>query len=227
MVVPNPDLQPEYGYNAEAGTAFKIGDVLDFDVSAYYTYLDHAIARGTATFNGNDSIDYDGELSRVLSLQNISSLTIFGVQAQVKWKLAPFLQFTSAYNYQKGREKDPDTGRDFPPTHVAPSFGSTHLIYSWKEKFKADVYANYNGEIRYEDLALSERGDTHLYAKDADGNPYAPSWWTMNLKVSYTFKKYITLDGGVENILDKRYRPYSSGISAPGRNFIMSLRVGI
>ena len=94
-------------------------------------------------------------------------------------------------------------------------------------KFKVDAYANYNGEISYDDLALSERGDAHLYAKDGDGNPYSPSWWTMNVKLSYAFKKYVTLDGGVENIFDKRYRPYSSGISAPGRNFLLSLRVSI
>jgi hemoglobin/transferrin/lactoferrin receptor protein len=32
---------------------------------------------------------------------------------------------------------------------------------------------------------------------------------------------------GVENITDQRYRPYSSGISAAGRNFIGSLRLNI
>jgi hemoglobin/transferrin/lactoferrin receptor protein len=32
---------------------------------------------------------------------------------------------------------------------------------------------------------------------------------------------------GVENILDYRYRPYSSGIVAPGRNFIVSFRVSL
>jgi len=30
----------------------------------------------------------------------------------------------------------------------------------------------------------------------------------------------------LENSIDQRYRPYSSGISAPGRNFILALKVG-
>ena len=30
---------------------------------------------------------------------------------------------------------------------------------------------------------------------------------------------------GIENILNKHYRTYSSGISAPGRNFIFGMRV--
>ncbi len=224
VVVPNPELKPEYGYNGEIGTVFKIGTNFDFDFTLYYSYLDNAIARGVATFNGKDSIFYDGELSRVLSQQNISSVTVYGFQTQVNWKLSKGFLFTTAYNYQKGSEKDVETGRDFSPTHVAPSFGSSHLVYAFATALKVDVYANYNGEISYADLALSERGDTHLYAKDNNGNPYSPSWWTMNLKVSYAFKKYIVLDGGIENIFDKRYRPYSSGITAPGRNFILSLR---
>ncbi len=227
VVVPNPDLEPEYGYNAELGAAFKFGSSIDFDFAVYYSYLDNAIARGVSTFNGMDSIDYDGELSRVLSLQNISSMNVYGLQMQFKWKLTKDFLFTTAYNYQKGKEKDAETGRDYSPTHVAPGFGSTHLIYSFMEKFKADFYTNYNGEISYENLALSERDDAHLYAKDKNGNPYAPSWWTMNLKLSYSFKKYVVIDGGVENIFDIRYRPYSSGISAPGRNFILSVRVSI
>ena len=227
VVVPNPKLTPEYGYNLEMGTAFKLGSTFDFDFAVYYSYLDNAIARGPSTFNGEDSILYDGELSKVLSMQNISSMNVFGIQAQLKWNIAKQLQLTSAYNFQKGKEKDAETGRDFSPTHVAPAFGSTHLIYALKNRFKADVYANYNGEISYDNLALSERGDTHLYAKDRNGNPYAPSWWTMNLKLSYSFKKYVVLDGGIENIFDKRYRPYSSGITAPGRNFMLSLRVTI
>jgi hemoglobin/transferrin/lactoferrin receptor protein len=73
-------------------------------------------------------------------------------------------------------------------------------------------------------LALSERADNHLYAKDDNGNPYAPSWFTFNAKASYQLMSEISIDVGVENILDKRYRPYASGITAPGRNLIISLR---
>lgn len=86
------------------------------------------------------------------------------------------------------------------------------------------LYANYNGEIAYDDLALSERADTHLYAKDENGNPYAPSWVTANLKGSYQVVSFVGIDAGIENIFDKRYRAYSSGITAPGRNFIFTLR---
>jgi len=225
VVVPNPQLKPELAYNIEVGAAANLGPI-KFDAGIYYTTIDNAIARAPYTFNGQDSIDFDGALSRVLAQQNINELYVYGVQLGLDWTIMPEMRFTSSINYQKGKERDFITGLDSPPTHVAPTFGATHVIYK-KGKFSADLYANYNGEIAYNDLSFSERFDNHLYAKDEDGNPYSPRWWTINLKASFMPLKYLTVFAGIENLSDKRYRPYSSGISAPGRNFILSLRATI
>jgi len=45
------------------------------------------------------------------------------------------------------------------------------------------------------------------------------------LKAGYQVSEKITANIGWENITDQRYRPYSSGIVAPGSNVILSLRV--
>lgn len=223
VVVPNPDLEPEYAYNFEAGFAGKLSKQITFDASAYYTLLTNAIVRGDYTFNGQDSIDYDGTLSNVLALQNITEVKVFGVQAAITIDFTSSLQLFSIINYQKGKEKSIEDGQYYSPTHVAPLFGTTQLRFK-KPKYQVMLYANYNGEIAYDDLALTERADSHLYAKDENGNPYAPSWFTLNLKGSYQITKFVGIDAGLENALDKRYRPYSSGITAPGRNFIATLR---
>ncbi len=200
--------------------------IFTFDFAGYYSIIDNAIARAATTFNGEDSIDYDGTLSRVLSQQNISSVKVGGVQMGINWQLSRNWLVTSNLNIQKGKESYPDSTETYSPTHVAPLFGSTHVFFT-TENIKIDLYANYNGEINYNNLALSERADSHLYAKDGNGNPYAPSWWTLNLKTSFSASKYLIVDAGVENILDKRYRPYSSGITAPERNVIVALRIKI
>jgi len=224
VVVPNPELEPEYAYNAEVGFAGKLSDKITLDASGFYTKLTNAIVRGPYTFNGQDSIDYDGTLSQVLALQNISEVTVAGIQASLTIDITSAVQFFTVINYQKGKEKSPEDGNYYSPTHVAPLFGSTQLMFK-KPKYQIVVYTNYNGTIGYDDLALSERADSHLYAKDENGNPYAPSWTTLNLKGSYKFSDFISVDAGLENIFDKRYRSYSSGISAPGRNFIGTVRI--
>jgi len=40
----------------------------------------------------------------------------------------------------------------------------------------------------------------------------------------YQFHENLSVSAGLENITDQRYRPYSSGLVASGRNLILSLR---
>lgn len=68
-----------------------------------------------------------------------------------------------------------------------------------------------------------ERDKTEIYPVNADGSVYSPGWYTINLKVLYRIGKRTSLTCGLENITDRRYRTYSSGISAPGRNFICAV----
>jgi len=226
VVVPNTDLEAETAYSAETGFATVLNERVKIDGAVFYSIIDNAIARGSFILNGQDSIDYDGTLSQVRAQQNISKVHVYGIQAGIDILLVEGLNLSSTINYQKGKERDPETNRNYSPTHIAPLFGTTSLIFR-NHKLKASVYANYNGKIEYKNLALSERADKHLYAKDGNGNPYAPSWLTLNIKASYEFMEKITVDLGIENLLDKRYRPYSSGITAPGRNFIVGLRAKI
>ncbi len=224
VVVPNPQLKPEQAYNAELGYTGVIADQLTFNVAAFYTRLNDAITRGPSTFNGQAQIDYDGMLSDVLALQNINRVNVQGLQLGGRWKINRYFQLASFLNFQQGEELDGSTNETTRPTHIAPTFGNTQLTYAFKT-ITVVAYANYNGEISYNNLAVSERADAHLYAKDENGNPYAPSWASANLKLAWQVTKLFRMDMGVENIFDKRYRPYSSGISAPGRNFLATLRV--
>jgi hemoglobin/transferrin/lactoferrin receptor protein len=223
VIVPNPNLRPEIAYNAELGYTGEITKGLYIDGAVYYTFLDNAIVRSAYRFSGRDSIDYDGTLSQVLALQNTSQLSVMGTQLAMMYNFFVRWQMRMSVNLQQGRERDPLTGETFSPTHVPPTFGAAQLSYRTR-KWMAMVYTNFNGEIGAKDLALSERADAHLYAKDANGKPYAPAWVTWNVKASINPALFLTLDVGVENIFDVRYRPYASGITAPGRNFIVALR---
>ncbi len=226
VVVPNPNLKPETAYNFEIGSTGTLGKKLTFDVAGFYTTMNNAIGRGTFTFNGLSQIDYDGTLSQVLAQQNLSELLVYGWQAGVRWQLASAWRLTSNYNWQRGKETDIASGIRYSPTHVAPHFGTTQFTYQ-RKKWRAMLSSIYNATISYNKLALTERADRHLYARDENGNPYAPSWVIFNVNALYDLTPNIQLSAGVENLGDRRYRPYSSGITAPGRNVIVALRAKV
>lgn len=221
VVVPNPDLKPEYAINAELGAAVVLVKQLKIDFAAYYTVLTNAMVRRDYTLNGQDSILYDGELSQVQAIQNAASAYVYGVQcgAEFKWKSG--ISATTRFNYQKGKE-ELDDGSFSPMRHAPPWFGTTHISYE-KKKLKMDVNAQYNGEVAFSNMPESEKSKAHIYALDHNGNPYSPSWTTINFKTQYQFNANLLATAGIDNLTNKRYRGYSSGMVAPGRNFIFSL----
>ncbi|MGO8055742.1 hypothetical protein, partial [Rhizobium leguminosarum] len=77
------------------------------------------------------------------------------------------------------------------------------------KKLFVEFSAIYNSTIENADLAPSEKSKTDIYARDADGLPYSPGWYTINLKASYQLISNVLLTAGWENMTDQRYRPYS------------------
>ncbi|MCB2222468.1 MAG: TonB-dependent receptor [Bacteroidetes bacterium] len=222
VVVPNPDLQAEYAYNGEIDIAKVFGEVIKIDLTAFYTQLDNAMVRRDFTLNGQDSIVYDGEMSKVQAIQNAAVAHVYGIQAGIEIKLPAGLGLSTRYNYQVG-EEELDDGTTSPSRHAAPAFGITRLSYSY-HKLNMQLYGVYSAAVKYEDMPEEEKGKDYLYAIDEDGNPWSPSWYTLNFKAMVQLTDMLSLSAGLENITDQRYRPYSSGIVAPGRNFIISLR---
>jgi hemoglobin/transferrin/lactoferrin receptor protein len=221
VVVPNPDLKAEKAYNAELSIAKVINDALKIDLTTFYTYLSDAMVRRDFLLNGLDSINYNGELSQVQAIQNAANAYVWGAQAGMELKLYRHFVLSSKINYQYG-EEELDSGEKSKLRHAAPLFGTVHLKYKSSD-FISDLYMIYNGEIDYNDLAEEERGKTHIYAIDKNGNPYSPSWYSLNFKISYLFDR-LKFTFGIDNITDERYRPYSSGVAAAGRNFIFSTK---
>ncbi len=221
VVVPNPELEPEYAYNAEIGIRKNFKDRLVFRGSAYYTYLVDALVRRDFTFNGASEIVYNGELSNVQAIQNAAKAYVYGFEFGMDAFLDDNWSISSNLTLTEGIEED-DDGVDTPARHVAPTFADVHLIWQ-NEKLKTDFFLNYNGEISYEDLALSEQSKTYIYATDSNGNPYSPSWYTLNLRSQYQISNAFRARMSLENITNQRYRTYSSGIVAPGTNLILGL----
>ncbi|WP_158839027.1 TonB-dependent receptor [Polaribacter sp. L3A8] len=225
VVVPNPDLKAEYAYNTDISVAKTFGDYLKIEVTGFYTNLKDAMVKRDFTLNGETEMMYDGELSNIQAIQNAAVANVYGFQTGFEAELGSGIGFSSTVSYQKG-EEELDNGDTSPSRHAAPWFGTTRLTYN-ANKLKAQLYADYSGSVAYDDLPDSEKAKDYIYAIDGNGNPYSPSYLTLNLKTSYRFTDNLLISTGLENITDKRYRPYSSGIVSPGRNFVISLKATI
>jgi len=221
VTVPNPDLNAEYAYNLDLGVARVFGDVAKLDLTGYYTLLNNAMVRRDGQLNGRDSIMYEGMMSQVQTVQNAAMAHVYGVQVGLEIKLPAGFGFSSDLNVQRGVE-ELDDGSVSPSRHAAPLFGTSRLHYR-KNRLVMELFANYQGEKSHDQMPEEEKGKEEIYAKDAEGNTYAPAWATLNIEAMVELTDVFTLSAGVENLTDRRYRPYSSGISGPGRNFVISL----
>ena len=214
VVVPNNNLNPEYVYSAEISIVKTFNKIAQLELTAYASYIDNIIVRRDFNFNGADSILYDGSMSKVQAMQNADNAVIIGGVASLSVNITEHFKFKTVYNISKGNSSDGEALR-----HIPPMFGSASLNFENKY-FKASFYTNYSGSIAFDDLAPSEKSKVNIYTPDG-----AEKWFTLNFNSDVKLYNNLHLNFAIENILDRFYIPYSSGIPAPGRNFMVGLRL--
>ncbi len=214
VVVPNENLKPEFSYSGELTLTGKINNDFEYSFTGYYTRLVDAMVRRDFTFYGQDSIYYDGELSNVQALVNAGKAYIAGVSGNLKYTKGGLI-IASTLTYTNGR----DLIDNVPLRHTAPLFGQTSISYKWNST-TIMFTQQYNGSKTLNQLSPSELNKPHIYSPNG-----SPSWTISSINTQYDFDKGFAVSAGVENLFDVHYRPYASGISAPGRNFILSVKV--
>ena len=216
IIVPNPNLKPEYTYTYELGISHTIDKRILVSLNSYYTKLINAISVQNGTFNGQDSIEYNGEMSKVKMTTNSDKAYIYGLEGAISGNLNQYLSVLGTINYTYGRIATDTT--DIPLDHIAPIFGKISFNVKVK-KFRGEFFVNYSGWKKIADYSPSGE-DNELYAT-VHG---MPSWYTTNIRLTYNFNKHFSAQAACENIFDQNYRQFASNISAPGRNFIFTLR---
>ena len=216
VIVPNPDLKVEYTMNGELGVSKEILPGLRANVNVYYTKLTNALITQNSQFQGADSIMYDGQLSQVMSTVNAGKAYIYGIEGALAGQLNKYISVLGTVNYTMGRVVT-DTV-PYPLDHIPPVFGKFSVVSS-VNRLRTEFFVNYSGWKRIKDYNMI--GEDNFEYATAQG---MPSWFTLNARVSYAITKDISMQVACENILDQNYRQYASNISAPGRNFILTLR---
>ena len=218
VVVPNPTLKPEYTYNFEMGISKVLQGKYKFDLTGFYTNLTNALVVADFKLDGKDSAMYNGSMTKVKATQNADNAYIYGVSAGVQFDFNERVSFKSVLNYTYGRYISSNLDTVIPLDHIAPLFGQTSLTYKAKG-FDGEFFIRYNGKKTLADYSPS--GEDNLQYATVNG---MPAWFTLNIRLGANLTKNLRLNAACENLTDNRYRAFASGINAPGRNFIISLR---
>lgn len=216
LIVPNEDLKPEKTVTFDAGITVWKSNRLQWENVAYFTQLFDAIVTTDFQYNGQSTVLYDGVVSQVVANQNLRKAYICGFSSNLKSYIIDYLMFYAGVNYTYGRING-DAG-ETPIDHIPPVYGKIGIHYE-AQKIGADVYVLFSGKKDISDYYLNGE-DNEQYAPSSG----MPGWKTLNVKASYNVLKYLTLQAGVENILDTRYRTFSSGMNSAGRNIFGTLR---
>ncbi len=217
LIVPNANIQPEKTVNFELGITKSFGKKAYWENVVYTTTFFDAIVTDAFQFNGQDSILYDGVLSRVLANQNKGEAHLFGFSSNYMVQVTDHLSWRSSLSYTYGRIKTDTT--DYPMDHIPPLMARTQLSYKIGRS-SADFFVNYNGWKRLKDYNLNGE-DNERYAI-SEG---MPAWFNLNLRFTYKLFDELVLQAGIDNILDTQYRHFASGINAPGRNVFGAIRL--
>lgn len=216
VVVPNKDLKPEYTYNTE-WTISKNTSNYTIGASVFYTLFKNALVADKFTWNGQSKIIYQGVLSDVYATQNKAKANLYGFNLNGRVRVMNNTELNATYTYTKGTYND--SSKEMPLDHIPPAYGRFGIKHN-SIKWNAELYSVFNSWKRIADYNLNGE-DNEIYATK-DG---MPSWMTFNFMSQFTPTKDLTIGVGVENITDLNYRYFASGISAVGRNYILTCKV--
>ncbi len=217
VYVPNAEIDPEYTYNIDLGFRQQIAGIIRFELTTFYSFFRNAIVSAPFRLNEQDSILYNGVMSAVYANQNLNKARTYGFNTNVKVDITKQLSLTSTATYTRGRVQRFNSS-EIPQDHIPPFFGKTSLGFQ-QSKFSLELFGLYNGWKKIKDY--NPDGEDNQQYATPEG---MPSWFTLNWRGSVDLTKNVQAQFAVENILDRNYRYFASGFSAPGRNFIIALR---
>ena len=228
LVVPNPSLFPEYAYN------FELGIKRYFDQSKNYlsfrgfsTLISRHIGRSNyiifsdTTTPDQATIRYNGEEVETYANNNLGNRYLYGGSLDGYYSLNTFLALRGNLSFIQAVKSE----KYGPLPSISPAFGRIFIEYqksNWLSYLSFEFSDNKNieaysigGEDGLEETPLLSENPL-LYAG-------TPAWSELSWLAQYRWKKSTSFRIALENILDTHYRPFASGISAPGRN----LKLGV
>lgn len=227
----DPNLQDEYGYNADLGFKFSHKGVFNLNATVFYL----AYNRRIGNIQGERSNADNPLLKELYTLRtNVGNARVFGTEIFAEadviklFKPQSPISLTAFVNLSWLDGRYLETANSFAAgkqlEFVAPFIIRTGLSFSYQKLKLAYQYA-YTAQ-HYTDATNAEWVPNAVVG-------VIPSYGVMDLSASYQWK-WFTLQGGINNLADARYftrratsYPGPGILPADGRSFYLSLRWAI
>ncbi len=210
--VPNTNLKPEKMLSLDSGFKFDFSR-LKGELSFYYSRISGLLASAPTTYNGSSTIEINGTTYKVKTKKNIGNAFIRGTEIEMNYYLMPKLVFLFNLTSTYGQ----NTTANEPVGGIPPTFGLMGL--EWRgENFHLYFYSRF--ARKQNRLSQDNKDDPRIPPGGT------PNWQTVNFRTAFNVKNWGSIEFAAENIFDINYREYRSGINGPGRNFILSFKIG-
>jgi len=177
-----------------------------------------------------NQVIYENVIKYTFANQNLGKAKVYGYTLGLEVRLFNNYKLYSDINFTKSRNEQ---GRG-PLAHIPPTFGKVFIEREiGKFQFSFDIrYALKKGVDEYDDAGVDNIEESPisniLYSENGEESIiYAgsPKWETINLNCNYAINNKTSIQLSLNNLLDKHYKVFASGISAPGRSFVITLRI--
>ena len=219
IALPNPDLDPERSYTLEMGASLARGSTTA-ELTVFRIGIDDLLERSFGTFQGQSV--YGPDLLPILTIQNIGSATIDGIEGAFSAGLPARGQLDLSASWTLGDAVVARDGvlQDEPLSRVPPPT----LSYRARWPLSRDggsAWIEYFGKVADDQARLGFRDQ--IDSRIQDGG--TPAYQVHSLRGGASWRDRLRISVGIENLFDELYRVHGSGIDAPGRHFFVRLDV--
>jgi len=205
--IPNPDLDSERVVQFDAGVRYT-GNRAHFELMVYtLDYSDRitSVLTGEVTPEGRD----------VVQSVNAAEATIRGFESGASFDLTDTMSLGVVLNYTWSEQRLAGQSAE-PGDRIPPLSGRLEFDYDAGGNFRLDAWLRFAGE--QDRLSARDAGDIRIDPNGTSG------WGILGARGTWDVRSGWQFTLGIDNVLDKRYRVHGSGLDAPGRNFMVSLR---
>jgi hemoglobin/transferrin/lactoferrin receptor protein len=223
LTVPNPDLEEEISHSFKTGYKGEL-DTGRFEISGFYTFYQNYIENGIRTGRKDDT----GR--DILTVENRGESEIFGFEASGEWQASTWSPKLDGLNLGLS------TGK---------AIGINRTDDTWlnsTEPWKTVAWIGYDDPAEKFGVRLTgiyTAAVTHVDNTTNQGEFFLPpAWFTLDLSGYWKPTDTLTINAGVNNLLDEKYWSWGSvrrgnghlgggavddRSTAPGTNFYLSL----